>query len=93
MPLHEKTDALHPPLWKNHVSLPSPISFMDNQYLGVKKDFRVKESLKDKVILTIILMCSIKLVIFFGSLLLCESTHEHAYSICWDVDRDSCPQI
>jgi hypothetical protein len=44
----------------------SPISFMDNQYLGVKKDFRVKERLKDKVILRIILMLSIKLVIFFG---------------------------
>lgn len=71
----------------------SPISFMDNQYLGVKKDFRVKERLKDKVILRIILMLSIKLVIFFGWHLLCESTHEHAYSICWDVDRDSCPQI
>jgi len=44
----------------------SQISFMDNQYLGVKKDFRVKESLKGKVISTIILMCSIKLIIFFG---------------------------
>jgi hypothetical protein len=50
MPLHENIIILQPPWWET-----IPLYLVNNQHLGVKKDFIMKEGPKDMVIKKLIL--------------------------------------
>lgn len=58
--LTKKNVALNSPLWESFsYFVLSSLSFADNQHLGVKKNFKMEEGPKDKVILRINLLKSI----------------------------------